>query len=424
MSGLKALVGMGGSMGGGGGDDGPSLDSLKYSAPKEPKKAVATALTTPTTSSKTSATVSASAATPGATKIIASCTVRLYKMNAATRGYESHEGGNPLGCIITGSGTNFTLAIYNGQKQYQVLLPITPMFQYTLQNMYVSFSDSQGTGWSALFDSVDTLATWQRMILVAMAQAASHSESVDASTPGFIKAVIAQSNTTTSVPVSDTKLQQDSAGNQVVQLGCNAGIYYSVWEIGDIDGYPDVTLAAAPIFSVKSPSEVTKINLKSAGSEALFTGFGDSLLGMRKSDKLLYAVQPKHTFATSEPSSFGNNNTLNAGRKFIQNWIIVEVEIAKLKSPSSSSSSDNKSSADIDEASTPGNNSLAQRMANLANAGKPGIDSNRPAFIAADSFQGPKSGYLFSSGKQGTGYYIDASSSSTTFCKTYFMIIY
>ncbi len=87
-----------------------------------------------------------------------------------------------------GSAAAYNLVIYNAQKAYQVVIPLTAKFQYTLQNMYVSFTDPQGLGWSALFESVDVLATWQRVLMAVLAHVASYSD-VDPSVPGFLKTV-------------------------------------------------------------------------------------------------------------------------------------------------------------------------------------------------------------------------------------------
>lgn len=39
-------------------------------------------------------------------QMMASATVRLYKVNSATGAYEVQAGGGPLGCVIFGSGKN------------------------------------------------------------------------------------------------------------------------------------------------------------------------------------------------------------------------------------------------------------------------------------------------------------------------------
>jgi hypothetical protein len=146
---------------------------------------------------------------------------------------------------------------------------------------------------------------------------------------------------------------------------------------------------------------------------------------MRKGDKLLFAVQPKLTFASGEASSFGNNQSLNSGRKFIQNWVLVEVEIAKIKAASAAESKQPvAAAAEIDESTPTSNSSVLQRMAQLSGAGKLiGLSSDvrpssqspnsgeKPSFIPAARFDGVIHGYLFSTGNMGTGYYLDASAS-------------
>jgi len=46
---------------------------------------------------------------------MASATVRLYRINPATNGYEAVEGGSPLGCVLVGSGKAFQVLVYNAQ---------------------------------------------------------------------------------------------------------------------------------------------------------------------------------------------------------------------------------------------------------------------------------------------------------------------
>ena len=55
-----------------------------------------------------------------ATKIFASATVRLYKINPATNGYELHDNGNQLGCVLMGAGFQFQIIIYNGQVEFNI----------------------------------------------------------------------------------------------------------------------------------------------------------------------------------------------------------------------------------------------------------------------------------------------------------------
>ena len=48
------------------------------------------------------------------TKMMAAATVRLYKHNPATNGYDPHCGGQPLGCVVLGALDKYQILVYNG----------------------------------------------------------------------------------------------------------------------------------------------------------------------------------------------------------------------------------------------------------------------------------------------------------------------
>ena len=47
--------------------------------------------------------------------MLASATVRLYKINPSTKAYEVQAQGGPLGCVIFGSGLQNQILVYNAQ---------------------------------------------------------------------------------------------------------------------------------------------------------------------------------------------------------------------------------------------------------------------------------------------------------------------
>ncbi len=289
MSKLGSLFGMSSK------DD--SSDSLKYSAPKEPRKnssssssssssaapsSPAPAASAPTpvaaTSSTTTTTTAAAAVAPTQSKVLASATVRLYKMNASTRQFEAHENGSPLGCILMGMGLTYQLFIYNGQRVPQVVIPISPKWQYSLQNMYVSFTDpANGNAWSILFDNVEVLCNFQRILMSIQAHIASHFDSISnpsgqlssdiSPSSGYIKAVLATSTTTTSTPFADLSKSTDASNVPIVQSNATVGIYYSIYEVGELSAYPDEHIsntgngnnASLAVYRHEAPNEVAKI---------------------------------------------------------------------------------------------------------------------------------------------------------------------
>jgi hypothetical protein len=86
--------------------------------------------------------------------------VRLFKLSPSNS-YEPHEGGQTLGMVLVGTSTpvlNYQILIYNGLKVPQCVVPINGAFQYNVRDLYMSVTDSQGAGWSILFDSHEGLA--------------------------------------------------------------------------------------------------------------------------------------------------------------------------------------------------------------------------------------------------------------------------
>jgi hypothetical protein len=47
--------------------------------------------------------------------MMVNATVRLYRLNPATRQMDAADNGSMLGCIIMGAGFNYQLLIYNAQ---------------------------------------------------------------------------------------------------------------------------------------------------------------------------------------------------------------------------------------------------------------------------------------------------------------------
>ena len=108
---------------------GESFDALKYSAPKEPKKKKTSSMTSESTASAEKdefklpskggsakpGAAAAAAKTPGPSKILSPASVRLYRVNPHTRAYEAMDNGNPLGCVIMGTGIQYQILIYNAQ---------------------------------------------------------------------------------------------------------------------------------------------------------------------------------------------------------------------------------------------------------------------------------------------------------------------
>ena len=52
--------------------------------------------------------------------MMAAATVRLYKLNPATNGYEAHAGGQPMGCVVLGK---YTIRLYTLRIIYAIIIP-------------------------------------------------------------------------------------------------------------------------------------------------------------------------------------------------------------------------------------------------------------------------------------------------------------
>jgi hypothetical protein len=57
----------------------------------------------------------------------------------------------------------------------QATAPITSSFKYNLRDLYVSFGDSSGNNFSALFDSTDTLNVFVRNLMAVVCHVSCHS---------------------------------------------------------------------------------------------------------------------------------------------------------------------------------------------------------------------------------------------------------
>lgn len=177
--------------------------------------------------------------------MLGSASIRLYKLNPTTRAYDAVEGGGLLGCIIMGAGLTFQLLIYNAQKQPQAYIALTPTFDYTVAGLYLSFSDKSNNYFSVLFDSADTMFA----LLKVLAAVIVHLQSYNGDLGDM-------PNMKRSLPPLPDQAADDTT---VLANGMTAGIYYSIWEIGDLPDYPSDIVNAAPTVQNKEPDELLKV---------------------------------------------------------------------------------------------------------------------------------------------------------------------
>jgi hypothetical protein len=174
---------------------------------------------------------------------LTNATVRLYKINPATNGYDPVEGGNPLGCVLMGMAATYQLLIYNGQRAAQCTIVLSPSFSYNIRDLYMSFADAKAGAFSVLFDGVEVMTTFLRTLAAALAHVCQHTEANQGDTP--IKYLWPGP-----APAAD---------DVALAAGMAAGIYYSMWEVGDVDENPGDYLINTPFRQSRAPSEVTKV---------------------------------------------------------------------------------------------------------------------------------------------------------------------
>ena len=219
------------------GEDQGGLDVLRYTAPKEVSKEVEPPPTpTPTvTTSVIPPRVEEQHNTDP--KMIASATVRLYKFDAQRGSYDAIERGSPVGCVLLLQQGIYQLLVYNGLKATLAAAAITATFTYSYHESYLSFSTVSSTtamgvdNWSLLFDSVDSLRSFLRMVVAAMAQLHLHQHVHNSTNHNGETA--ADSIFDGSGGGGDLESVVSSAPGSSVALtaGMAAGVFYSAWTL-------------------------------------------------------------------------------------------------------------------------------------------------------------------------------------------------
>jgi hypothetical protein len=108
------------------------------------------------------------------------------------------------------------------QKVPQAVVPLLSNFAYTTRDLYMSFSDDKGNNFSILFDTADAMTKLIRVIMATVAHVAGLT---GAKNEEAIKG---------SLPPATAPSSEDVA----LAHGMLAGIYLSVWELGEYDDFP------------------------------------------------------------------------------------------------------------------------------------------------------------------------------------------
>ena len=137
------------------------------------------------------------------------------------------------------------------QKVPQAQVQLTPSFDYTVRDLYLSFTDPSSNQWSILFDSIAVMLNYVRNLAACIFHVASHT---GGTIPVSMKRPLPSpegSNSSSSGGGSD--------GDTVLTMGMAAGVYLTAWEIGEPADYPGDVLGAAPLKRIQPPDDVLKV---------------------------------------------------------------------------------------------------------------------------------------------------------------------
>lgn len=240
--------------------------------------------------------------------------MRLFKISPTTNAYEAVDGGAPLGCVLMSGSAAQQILVYNSQRVPQAMVTLTCKFAYSVRDLYISFADGGGASWSVLFDGAASLQSFLFALNCALCHLAGQQE---------LGSCLVHSMP--SVPQS----ADDSAAPLTTAAGMSVGIYLTVYELADS---ADAAAAGQPLKSVQRPDDVLKVKL--GGEESLLPGLAAALLGRRRGEVLALGVPPQLLYKQPAAASYCIDP---AARAFPMTYLLAVVEVAKIKSSSSSS---------------------------------------------------------------------------------------
>lgn len=124
------------------------------------------------------------------------------------------------------------------------MVALSAKFDYTLRDLYMSFSDTNHNQWSILFDGQEAMRNFIQCLCFTLCHIGSHQDSED----------------TSACLVRSLPCEAPGADETPITSGMAAGIFISVWELGEVDHYPgDVLSNCPPIKRVQRPDDVLKI---------------------------------------------------------------------------------------------------------------------------------------------------------------------
>ncbi len=261
-------------------------------------------------------------------------------------GYEAHAGGAAFGCVVLGSGDKYQILVYDGQKVPQLVTPLRAGFTYNLRDLYVSLTDSNGVNWSILFDSVESLYLVLKNSFSAATQVAGISESSDEMFKGMLP------------PVSVV-----GADDPVLGPGMFAGVYVTIFEMGEINSYPSFIMAETPFKQVTPPAEVVKVRI--GADDDFLGGLSASLVGHKKGERFMIALPPMIAYKNGADKA-----ELATKRVRPTTWLYAEVEVSKVKTEKKKEVVVDSAASSVPHPPAPPSNEptsdLTARMARLA----------------------------------------------------------
>ncbi|RLN52578.1 hypothetical protein BBJ29_005842 [Phytophthora kernoviae] len=284
--------------------------------------------------------------------LLYSCAVYLYAYDADQGSYLQQTDA-AVGCALLASdaGDSFSLLLYDTQKTPLLQLPVTPSARFVPQkDNYVNFYErSKQRNYAMRFKDAATSENFLTSVAYTKAQVFLHST----------KAFDQGRSSKPIVMIDQLSLGKEDAAPLVI--GDVAGITLKKWQ-GTVDSRRDfftsnpMEIAKQQKYEETSGSEVRRIKLVEGEARdadpfvhVLAT---EALLGMQKMTKRLVTV----TFPDT------------------QEWMIVEMELVKVKKNTRSSTNNNARPAPVDntaeETETQGEHEeLVKRMASLSRMG-------------------------------------------------------
>ncbi|RHY03889.1 hypothetical protein DYB36_005439 [Aphanomyces astaci] len=272
-----------GSLFGSNGTGDNTNDPLRYSAPKEPIKAAATA---------------APAASEAAQNIIYSSTVNLFKYDVSKKSYASCSP-SPVGCVILGNNATYSLLLYNAAKEHLSRSPVTVALQATLQpGQYVNFYDASGDNFSARFSTDVDAQTFIRTLFLTKVHV------------GIWGGNAGASPTISATALTKEELSSHDANARAIVDGDSVGVALSVWRVvGNIGSSPlDVVTKYAP-FEKVSATDVRKFRVGDKAER--ISALEEGVVGMKKGGTRIVLAPPSKTNG--------------------KDWYILQIELVKVK---------------------------------------------------------------------------------------------